>query len=576
MNRSFLFFNVIFILLNSNLLFPQVENDTLKTLQVTVIKSYTPSLSDAFLIPSIPKVNDSIYIKKNKLNYNLLENQIISTFVPNKAKPLKLIRQKNQSLFNTSFYSGIGNQGQLSLRVISLISLDRNQSFGYFIDRHGYSKDIPNSKVRSNQNSIFIGANHILKTNELRSDSKLSFGLNKNNYYGIYNDDLNEIMIKNIDPLISISHLSIQNNFIFYDNIINSLEFKINNTSDNFDSSEQQVNFLVNLKVPISRSYLIAQIKLNGLNSRFQEDFFTKNSIDSKYLNTGAKIEWVSLNSNYKIKIGAKFDYFDRSSFFKTKLKYYPNIYFEYNKNQNFIPYLVSDGKLILNTYFMSGYENPFLAPIFKLKPTSKNYNSRIGLKSIIYSNIEFDFSVGYDEIENFSLYKRLPFDLNRENYSYALSNAYQIEYRDLSLIDFIVKFKLNFGNENKFLFEVNYTSYDSKKDYPLWNLPSISMKFENQINLTKRINLYFNSYVLGDRDSVDWVYLLNQDPDKSQYQIKSLPIFYSLNMKVNYKLIDEFDVNVSINLNEKNGKWSNFVRHKSLILFGACYKFNL
>ena len=123
MNRFFL--NLTFVLLISNILFSQFEKDTLKPQQVTIIKSYTPSLSDAFLIPSFPNVDDSIYIKNNKLNYNILENQIFSTFVPNKAKPLKLLRQKSQSLFNTSFYSGIGNKGQLSIRMLSLISLSK-------------------------------------------------------------------------------------------------------------------------------------------------------------------------------------------------------------------------------------------------------------------------------------------------------------------------------------------------------------------------------------------------------------------------------------------------------------------
>lgn len=574
MNRFFL--NLTFVLLISNILFSQFEKDTLKPQQVTIIKSYTPSLSDAFLIPSFPNVDDSIYIKNNKLNYNILENQIFSTFVPNKAKPLKLLRQKSQSLFNTSFYSGIGNKGQLSIRMLSLISLDRNQSFGFFIDRHGYSKDISNSKTNSNKNSFFIGTNHILKTNELRSDTRLTFDLYRNNYYGIYNDVSNELLIKNLNPLISLSQFNLHNNIIFYDNIINSIEFKINNTSDNYNSSEQQLNILANFKTSISRSYFKAQIKFNGLNSRFKEDFFKERPVDLKYLNTGAKIEWIKINSDFKIRIGAKVDYFDKPNLLTSKLRYYPNIYIEYNKNQKIIPYLISDGKLIMNSYSLSSQNNPFLAPIFKLKPTSRNYNSRIGLKSIIYSNIEFDFSVGYDDIENFSLYRRLPYSLNRENYSYGLSNAYEIYYTNLSLLDFVLKFKLNFGNNNNFLFQAKYTSYSSKDNSPIFNLPSISMNFEGQINLTKRINFYITSKFLGDRDSAKWIYLLNEDPISSKYQITSLPIYYSLNLKVNYKLLEEFDLNAKIELNDRNGEWENFYRHKSLILLGVRYKFNL
>ena len=68
----------------------------------------------------------------------------------------------------------------------------------------------------------------------------------------------------------------------------------------------------------------------------------------------------------------------------------------------------------------------------------------------------------------------------------------------------------------------------------------------------------------------------MNEDPISSKYQIKSLPVYYSLNIKVNYKLLDEFDLNAKIELNDRNGEWGNFYRHKSLILLGVRYKFNL
>ena len=189
MNR--LFFISVSILFFNNISFSQSQKDNLKIEQVTVIKSFTPSLSNAFLIPSFPKVNDSIYIKNNNLKYDILENKIVSTFEPNKAKPLQLIRQRNEAFYNSSFFSGFGNKGQVFFRALSLIPIDRNQSYGFIINRRGYSKDVSKTEVNSNKNSFLIGANHILKTNEIRSDSKFSFDSNKNNFYGIYNDNLN-------------------------------------------------------------------------------------------------------------------------------------------------------------------------------------------------------------------------------------------------------------------------------------------------------------------------------------------------------------------------------------------------
>ena len=574
MNR--LFFISVSILFFNNISFSQSQKDNLKIEQVTVIKSFTPSLSNAFLIPSFPKVNDSIYIKNNNLKYDILENKIVSTFEPNKAKPLQLIRQRNEAFYNSSFFSGFGNKGQVFFRALSLIPIDRNQSYGFIINRRGYSKDVSKTEVNSNKNSFLIGANHILKTNEIRSDSKFSFDSNKNNFYGIYNDNLNNFFLKNLDPLISLSQFRLHNRTFFYDNIFDSLEFKIRNTSDNFSSSEQQLNLYSNIKIPVSRSYFKIQIKLNGLSSRFKKDFFVESPIEINYLNVSSKIEFLKITNDFKLKIGGSLDYFDKPDLFNSKLNYYPSIYFEYNKNQKVVPYLSSKGKLIFNSYSLLAQENPFLAPVFMIKPTSKKYNSRIGIKSLIYSNIEFDFSVGYDDIENFTFFKKLPYSFDLEDNSYGLSNAYEACFTDLSLFDFDLKFKLNFGNNNNFLFNIKYSSYNINDDSQIFNLPAVNMNFEGQISLSKKINISLISKLIGERETVKWEYLLNQDPNLSKYEIEELPIYYSLNLNLNYKLLNEFDLNASFELNDRKGVWGDFYHHKSLFLLGAIYKFNL
>ena len=101
-------------------------------------------------------------------------------------------------------------------------------------------------------------------------------------------------------------------------------------------------------------------------------------------------------------------------------------------------------------------------------------------------------------------------------------------------------------------------------------------MNFEGQITLSKRINISFISKLIGEREIVKWEYLLNQDPNLSDYDIEELPIYYKLNLNVNYKLLDELDLNVLFELNDRNGVWADFYQHKSLFLLGARYKFNL
>ena len=82
-------------------------------------------------------------------------------------------------------------------------------------------------------------------------------------------------------------------------------------------------------------------------------------------------------------------------------------------------------------------------------------------------------------------------------------------------------------------LFNVKYLAYNINDESLIFNLPSIKMNFEGQISLTKRINISFISKLIGEREIVKWEYLLNQDPNLSNYEIEELPIYYKLNLNV-------------------------------------------
>ena len=74
------------------------ETDDLGTQEVTVVKSYSPSLKSVFKIQTLPEIDDSLFQKKIKVDYTFESIPVLSTFVPNKATPLKLQRQESSFL----------------------------------------------------------------------------------------------------------------------------------------------------------------------------------------------------------------------------------------------------------------------------------------------------------------------------------------------------------------------------------------------------------------------------------------------------------------------------------------------
>ena len=133
------------------------EREDLATQQVTVIKSYNPSLSEAFQIKTTPEIPDSIATEKLKVSYDILSLPVIETFEPNKANPLELIRTAPEKPYNTLFGVGYGSMGQLYIDFSTTVAIDREQQFGLMLYRDGFENNMGKSLVNSNQNYLFFG-----------------------------------------------------------------------------------------------------------------------------------------------------------------------------------------------------------------------------------------------------------------------------------------------------------------------------------------------------------------------------------------------------------------------------------
>ena len=160
------------------------EKESIGTQEVLVVKSYTPSLSDAFKLKSTPRLADSLGSMEEELMYQLKKVPVISTFEPNKASPLKLQQRKSTTPYNTFFSGGSGNKNQLYLNVSSVIELDRTQRFGLNFYRDGFGSNIENTLLTSTQNYTHLGLHHNLRSTDYNANTQLQFRTHKNNYFG--------------------------------------------------------------------------------------------------------------------------------------------------------------------------------------------------------------------------------------------------------------------------------------------------------------------------------------------------------------------------------------------------------
>lgn len=554
------------------------EKNEIGTQKVLVMKSYSPSLLDAFMINPSLIVPDTLVSDKKILDFFIKSIPVISTFVPNKATPLKLQRRSSTTPYNTFFSAGIGLKSQLYFDVSSVIDIDRKQSFGLKLYRDGFDSDISNTLLQSNQNYNRFGLHHNLRSNNYSVNSSMQLTGAKNNYYGLYDKEWDSQIINFLDPSVKRNFFKLRTHWDWYDYVVKNMEFQANITTDNFETSEQQVVLNTDFEIPLDEGEITASTSIIGLRTIFNKSYYDGIVLEN---NTGLgsfRLFWQNRSSDLKLKIGAGVSYVVGTTDLSSSLLYYPEVEIYFNKNDAvIIPYFTANGGITLNSYQSLSQINPYLAPSTVLKPTFNKYNSELGVRSSLASVLNFNFGLLYDQIENFMLFERLPFDFDNSKNSYSLSNAFENKYSNLDIYGFKASLRVDFAKNNFIRFETLYRHFESNDLKPLWNIPSIEMNWEGQFKWKDIVTFSFQGSMLGDRTIAYRPIFLGQQTASVTFRKQVAPIFVSTTSHLSVKLTEQFDVFTKIKINSKGlyGRWAYFQEPPFLILGGVTYKFD-
>ena len=571
---------VLFLfLLSISISYAQKKENSIDTESIVIVKSFTPSLSDAFKIKSNPFISDSISNSKFELVYDLKKIPVISTFEPNKATPLKLKQKIMYNPFNTFFSGALGNKNQLFFNISSLVEIDRSQRFGLNFYKDGFGNNIDNTILRSNQNYNEIGFNHNLRSNQYNVNTQFKFSKSLNNYFGLNENVWDQSFLNSIDPQIRRNNFKVRSNWNWYDYFFNNFILQANLSTDNFGSVEKQIGLSANFGSEFARGDIKGKIKIQGLNTRFVNSYFEK--IQEEYSQSlgSLSVFWQNISTDFRIKIGAGVTYFLGIDQISNDLIYYPEIEILYQKEDNKITsYLNAFGGAKLNSYRSLTDVNPYLAPTAHLVPTFNKYNIQLGIRSRLASVLNFDFGLIFDEVENYNFYQRLPFDNKNEFESYRLSNAFESRYLDLSFYGFNASIIINMIKDNFIRFEASYRFFDIQQEEILWNIPSLQANWESQIKWNDHLAFSFKGSMWGDRSAAVRPIFLDQDLSSDLLiNEQILPIFIRSSAHITYKLTKQFDLFFKGRFNSKgiHGRWSYYPEPPFLILGGITYKFD-
>ena len=570
---------LLFLWFGHGFLYAQDDtNEDLSTQEVLVVKSYTPSLSDAFKITEGPKIPDSLKETNKTLIYKIIPIDVVSTFEPNKATPLKLKKRSSSTPYNTFFSGGFGSKSQLYLNISSVIELDRTQRFGLNVYRDGFGSDVGNSLLKSSQSFSQFGAHHNLRSNNYNVNTQLQFTAQKNNYFGLYDRNWDDFLIGSLTPEVKRNYFKFRTYWDWFDSFLRSLSFQANITSDNFTTSEQQLNVKADFTAPFAGGKFQANTEIQGQNSLFSQPFFENQTQEFTQGIGKVGLEWLYNENDLKLKIGAGVAYFEGDESLSSKLNYYPEIEVFYQKKGNSIaPYLTASGGVRVNSYRETAIFNPYIAPITELRPTFNRYNAMLGIRSSVSSVLNFNFGLLYDQVENYQFYQRLPLDIKGSNDAYRLSNSFENKYANVDLYGVKARLRIDLAKNNFVHFETVYRHFELTDDQVMYNIPALQMNWKSQFKFKDILTLAFNGEVWGNRSALEHIILQDQANQSIYPEEISLPLFLRSSAHLTIKLNEQFDAFVKgrFSNSDIHGQWGYFQEPSLLLLGGVTYKFD-
>ncbi len=570
-----LFVSLIFI--SSSVVLAQ-KKDTLHTQEITIIKSYKPTVSDAFKIKSNPKLKASDSIKKHTVNYQIFSFPVASTFTPSKGKAKNIVREPQAKFYNNYVSAGFGNYTSPMLEAYIHSQSNRDNDFGLFLNHYSSKNGVKNALLDTKFSNSAISLYY--KQSDRDFDWKVTAGYQRKqqNFYGIpKNVNFEPGFFDTLDITQTFNTLSAGGNINFYDSFLTNTNVQISNLSDAFDSSEIHLLIKPTLELPISTELINTVISIEMLSGKFKQGYASIPKVKHRFVNLGINPNFEIRRDDLTFNIGVK-TYYSMNLEEKENTFYaYPNITASLRVlDDTFILIGGLTGDLTQNSYQTFSNKNPWISPTLHILPTDNKYNGYLGAKGKLASNISYQGKITYSKTNNKAQFIHHRIQTNgslKIAEIYRAENSFNVVYDDVKSISFNGEINVKMAKEINIGATVDYTNYTPTNLREVWNTPTLKASvFSNY-----QYNKWFGSAKLFYESSKkDFVVPFGKNP--SLITATKIDGFVDVNLNIGYIFSDRLSAFIKAN-NITNSHYQRFLNYQvqgTQLLGGLTYKFDL
>jgi len=577
-------FTLIFLTLGFQVTFAQEEEEKdLGTETVTVTKAYTPTVSDAFKIKSVPNMNDSIVLQKKPINYSIFSVPVASTFTPSKGTASKVEKLPPPVLYNSYASLGAGLYGNVLGEFYTSRTINRDENFDIGFNHLSSRGGINGVELNDTFYDTRLDASYAKRDRDLDWGAAIGLQHQLYNWYGIEPGVFSETVINSIDERQNYYMGEVSGHINVEDAYLKRADLKYRRFFDAVSSGENRAIFNTGFEFPMNEETFNAKVKLDYVGGTFENASVSSadndNGISYGNLQVGINPSLTMLRDDLSLNLGVNLVYGMDLENSESNFYIYPAVTASYRLlDETVIAYGGVTGELKQNSYYDFVEGNPFVSPTLTIAPTDSQYNAYVGFKGQLLPNLSYNVKGSYTAENNKPLYTLNPRnDFRSDDKGYYYGNSFGLFYDDIKTLGIFGELNVDVNRNFTAGANVEIYDYNTETGNPAWNLPNLQASLFMDYQIGEKWYAGVNLFYVGEREDFSSTVVQNAQPSEFPATLITLDGYFDANAHVGYRYTDQWSFFIKgANLsNNDYQRWSNFQVQGIQILGGATYKFD-
>ena len=559
------------------------EQDDIGTETVTVTKAYSPTISDAFKLKSVPNLNDSIVLQKKKIEYNIFSVPVASTFAPAKGKASAVKKMPAPELFNSYASAGAGNPSNAIAKFYTSRTINRDERLDLGLNHNSSRATIDGVDLESKYANTNVDATYSKRERDMNWGANVGLQHQLYNWYGLPAGVFDLATINTIDERQNYFMGEVGGYINVEDAYFKDANLKYRRFWDAVESGENRLVFGTGFEFPVGEESFGININMDYVGGSFANANVNSitNDVGIKYSNiqVGINPTLGMLRDDLALNLGVNIVYGMDMETSESNFYIYPAVTASYRLlDDNVIAYGGIEGELRQNSYYDLVEENPFVSPTLDIQPTDSQYDAYVGLKGQLLPNLSYNIKGSYTAENRRPLFKLNPLNSFRnDEKGYYYGNSFEVFYDDIKTLGLFGELNIDVNRNFTLGINAEVYEYDTETDNPAWNLPNLKGSLFMDYQIDENWFMGANLFYVGEREDFATIVVQNPPPEGIDATSINLDSYFDANAHVGYRVNNQLSifVNAANIANNNYQKWANYPVQGLQVLGGATYKFD-